>query len=68
MTKFDALVIIPKFDEDNASCVLDMFPLVLCKDCKFHDVGENEVDAWNRCCHHKIDTDDYKFCSDGERR
>lgn len=42
--------------------------IILCKDCRYHDAGENEVDAWNRCGFHHIDTDDNKFCSDGERR
>lgn len=52
----------------KATPTIDAVPVVRCKDCQYHDAGENEVDAWNRCRFHHIDTDDNKFCSDGERK
>jgi len=37
--------------------------LVRCNNCIFHNVGENEVDAWNQCRLHNINTNDDEFCS-----
>lgn len=34
MPKAEAWVMIPTFDKDNTGCVIDIRPLVLCKDCK----------------------------------
>ena len=46
----------------------DQQEIVRCKDCAFHDSGENEVDAWNRCRLHKINTSDDEYCSWGVMR
>lgn len=40
-------------------------PVVFCRECTFHRVGENEVDAWNRCCLHSINVGDDEYCSWG---
>lgn len=37
--------------------------VVRCKDRKFHDAGENEVDAWDRCKSHRINTAEDNYCS-----
>ena len=37
MAECEAWVMIPKLNEDKTGCVLDMRPLVLCKDCKYYD-------------------------------
>lgn len=34
MAEAEAWVMIPKLDKDKTGCILDMRPLVLCKDCK----------------------------------
>lgn len=62
MAKAEAWVMIPKLDEKKTGCVLEMKPLVLCKDCKYHDEkdGQNFCDCGNR-------PDDW-FCADGERK
>ena len=61
MAKAEAWVMIPKLDEKKTGCVLEMKPLILCKDCKYHDEkdGKNFCDCGNR-------PDDW-FCADGER-
>ena len=37
--------------------------LIRCKDCQFNYVGENEVDAWDRCRLHSINTEPDNYCS-----
>ena len=37
--------------------------IVRCKDCQFHYAGENEVDAWDRCRLHSINTEPDNYCS-----
>ena len=73
MAKAEAWVMIPKLDEDKTGCVLDMRPLVLCKDCKHHFDGEHT----DKCCEVlmekakwqiEIVTDDDWFCADGRKR
>lgn len=56
MADAGAWVIIPKLDKEKTGCVLDMRPLVLCKDCKYR----LKCDYW-------IENGDYWFCADGER-
>ena len=64
MNEASAWVMIPKLDHDKTGCVLEMHPLVLCKDCKwFSEKG---------FCKHpdggagNIRPADW-FCADGER-
>lgn len=64
MALADAWVMIPRLDKDKTGCVLEMHPLVLCKDCKwFSEKG---------FCKHldggagNIRPADW-FCADGER-
>lgn len=57
MAESEAWVMIPKLDKDKTGCVLDIRPLVLCKDCK-HRL---ECDYW-------IENGDDWYCADGERR
>ena len=45
--------------------------IIRCKDCKYQDKGQNEVESWNVCNYRprlyvSIDDDDY--CSSGERK
>lgn len=35
MAEAEAWVMIPKLDKDKTGCVLEMHPLVLCKNCKW---------------------------------
>lgn len=53
---------------DMAVEALNQPEIIRCKDCAFHDSGENEVDSWNRCKLHKINTSDDEFCSWGVKR
>lgn len=60
MAESESWVIIPKLDKDKTGCVLEMRPLVLCKDCKFYtDPQICPVFGMDRC-------DDW-FCADGKR-
>lgn len=67
---------IPKSEEEQAGYNIQMAmnfikeqpEIVRCEHCRFHDNGENEVDAWNRCKLHKINTSDDEFCSWGVKR
>ena len=42
MAEAEAWVMIPKLDEKKTGCVLEMKPLVLCKDCKHWDKTTRE--------------------------
>jgi hypothetical protein len=66
MAKADAWVIIPKLDKDKTGCVLDMRPLVLCKDCKNYDRDENM--KLGTCLENGVCSTPDWFCADGERR
>lgn len=69
MAEAEAWVMIPKLDKDKTGCVLDMRPLVLCKDCKYC-FAEGFVHEHNICDKHKEiqgQPDDW-FCADGERK
>jgi hypothetical protein len=63
----------PMHDSDDY-CDIDMLCKILallkeqeavarCMDCQFHYEGENEVDAWDRCRLHSINTDFDNYCS-----
>jgi len=63
MAKAEAWVMIPKLDEKKTGCILEMKPLVLCKDCKhWHDEHDGH------CTINDIFTTPDWFCADGERR
>lgn len=68
MAESEAWVMIPKLDEKKTGCVLDIHPLVLCKDCK----SSFEENGMYFC--KSILSDRYAlvdknwFCADGERR
>ena len=71
MSEAVALVMIPKLDEHKSGCVLDVHPLVLCKDCKHCDgvkdlpiIGES---AYCIKMSPHIHAPDW-FCADGEQR
>ena len=73
MAKAEAWVMIPKLDDKKTGCVLEMKPLVLCKDCKWWKDGLCESDdvarKINDCgCYPDFRTDSDWFCYDGERR
>ena len=42
--------------------------LIMCKDCKHYDVGENDSECWTLCEQHEMHVDDDFFCKDGERK
>ena len=67
MAEAEAWVMIPKLDTDKTGCVLDMRPLVLCKDCRH----QNWVNAETGCIVCKFgrgtNAPDW-FCADGERK
>ena len=61
MPTAEAWVMIPKVDDTG--CVIDMRPLVLCKDCKHH--GKDTCSAGAGIAY---PTPDNWFCADGERK
>ena len=62
MDESKAWVMIPKLDEKGTGCVLDMRPLVLCKDCKHYKDGRCFFTMRRHGLH-----DDW-YCADGQRR
>lgn len=60
MAEAEAWVMIPKLDKDKTGCVLEMRPLVLCKDCKHAEHCEIYA-GWDG---KHLDW----FCADGERK
>lgn len=67
MAKADAWVMIPVAESDGKECSLDIYPLVLCKNCKH---GEVHADSLYRCAYHfqiGLHEPDW-FCADGEKR
>lgn len=76
MAKAEAWVMIPKLDEKKTGCVLEMKPLVLCKDCKHRPTAkENRFLVFpDDICPCQIDDDWYSwmpkddwFCANGEK-
>ena len=67
MAEAEAWVMIPKSKNKGTEVLLDMRPLVLCKNCKHRDPEDKKCD-----CGHDIvwqlPRDDNWFCADGERR
>lgn len=63
MAEAEAWVMIPKLDKDKTGCVLDMRPLVLCKDCK----KQGSYDCHITSLTGQTSSDDW-FCADGERK
>ena len=62
MSEAEAWVMIPKLDKYKTGCVLDMHPLVLCKDCRYNDDGECIIKAgW-------FPVKPEWFCADGVKR
>lgn len=59
----DAWVMIPKVVNKGTECVIDMRPLVLCKNCKKH--GSEDCTLWTDAV--EFETADDWFCSDGEK-
>jgi hypothetical protein len=45
---------------------IDAVPVVMCRDCKHHEVFKNGVNGW--CNGHGCPTDVTYFCADGERK
>ena len=62
MAKAKAWVMISKLDKNKTDCVLEIYPLVLCKDCKHWEPEEGH------CPYNHIYTVPDFFCADGERR
>ena len=66
MAESEAWVMIPKSKNNGEEIVLDMKPLVLCKDCKYGDLYDGLY-----LCAKSIGWTEYKkpywFCADGER-
>jgi len=58
----EAWVMIPLLKNNGTECVLNLRPLVLCKDCKHY--------SWHTdsCDHIGGIVSKYFFCADGERR
>ena len=63
MAEHEAWVMIPKLDKDKTGCVIDMRPLVLCKNCKFRYKDEVSYVCVLTGNLRKADW----FCADGER-
>ena len=65
MAKAEAWVMIPKLDEKKTGCVLEMHPLVLCKDCEHWRTNTEFCTRWSvaNVAHH---TPPNWFCADGK--
>lgn len=69
MAEARAWVMIPKSDKKATEIILDMHPLVLCKDCKHWDRGHSEeCDNSDSVCFHNGWCKPEWFCADGERK
>ena len=75
MAESEAWVMIPKLDKDKTGCVLEMKPLVLCKDCRWGEPTKNAYDEDRIICGNDdtyvdryITVPANWFCADGERR
>ena len=64
MAEHKAWVMIPKSKNKGTEVVIDMRPLVLCKDCKHYN---REGWASQLCVLNEITTTDNWFCADGEQ-
>jgi hypothetical protein len=67
MAEAKAWVMIPKSDKKATEIVIDMRPLVLCKDCK-HGEKVNSVYLCGKSRGFGIAHDPDWFCADGKRR
>ena len=65
MAEAKAFVVIPKSDKKATEIVLDMYPLVLCEDCKWRG-REDDSPKWIPCL--AIRTNNDWFCADGVRK
>lgn len=65
MAKAEAWIMIPILDMDKTGCDLNIYPLVLCKNCKYFS---SPADGVPFCEHIKKFVDVNWFCGDGERR
>lgn len=73
MAEAEAWVVIPKSDKKATEIVLDMRPLVQCKDCKhrseeMYDYYGDPEDKVYVCQINDIAKNPGWFCADGERR
>lgn len=69
MAEAEAWVMIPKLDKDKTGCIIDMRPLVLCKDCKNANILPWLDNAIICKKHNYTGTRPEEFyCADGERR
>lgn len=68
MAEAKAWVMMANLNKDKTGCELEMYPLVLCKDCKYHFVDGDNV-HFNMCLlnHNRVQSDDW-YCADGERK
>ncbi len=74
MAEAEAWVMIPKLDKKKTGCVLEMKPLVLCKDCRHGEPVKNGAEEDCIQCNNddllldgNVNFPDW-FCADGERR
>lgn len=67
MMKADAWVMIPITESEGKECSLDIYPLVLCKNCKHYLLpdGESRGECMARAGWFPVDAD--WFCADGEK-
>lgn len=65
MAEAEAWVMIPKLDEKKTGCILEMKPLVLCKDCEYWRTNTEFCMRWSvaNVAHH---TPPNWFCADGK--
>ena len=61
MAKEKAWVIVPSVDEEKGY-LIDIYPLILCEDCKFYHSDSCQCN-WSQ----DVDHDNW-FCADGERK
>ena len=69
MAEAEAWVMIPKLDKKKTGCVLEMKPLVLCKDCiHYRYYGLTEYTVSECTIDHCENPDKDWFCADGKRK
>lgn len=63
MAEAEAWIMTPKLNGDKTGCILDMRPLVLCKECKHYNEERGTCAK-----HHAHGYAETWFCADGKMR
>ena len=70
MAEAEAWAMIPKINKDTMECVIEIMPIVLCRDCKYGESVKNaKGEPMIECglCNEEWLKEPGWFCADGER-